>query len=153
MGKITFVRFDEVFLHLSWSWLNDPEIKRLTDTGDFTERDQFKWYDSLSGRTDYKVWGIESDGNKIGVLGLKGISGAGAEYFGYIGEKTCWNKGISKLMLDFICTHAKANGLGLISLSVIKDNERAIRAYKRYGFTLAGENEKMVFMDIKVLGI
>jgi hypothetical protein len=47
------VRYDERLLEHSWAWLQDPEIKRLTDTPDFTRTAQRSWFESLGGRTDY----------------------------------------------------------------------------------------------------
>ena len=38
--QVAFVEYTEEFLDLSWEWLNDPEIKLLTMTPDFSREDQ-----------------------------------------------------------------------------------------------------------------
>ncbi|MFV7759045.1 GNAT family N-acetyltransferase [Shewanella algae] len=133
--KLDFVKFDEVFLEMSWCWLNDPEIKVLTSTPNFTRQEQMFFFNSLP-RDDYKVWGIKCDSTPVGVLGLKNIKGAEAEYFGYIGEKGLWGKRLFPEMLHFVVDVALSLGLRSIYLNVSSLNVRAIRAYRREGFKL-----------------
>lgn len=148
MEEIEFIDYSEAFLDLSWEWLNDPEIKQLTNTPDFTKEGQRRWFESLKNKPDYKVWGIVCNNKKIGVVGLKNIVGNSAEYFGYIGDKTFWNRGLSKSMLGYTCEYAKKNGISVIWLRVIKDNPRAIRAYQKYGFEVYNENNNELLMRL-----
>ena len=92
MEAIDFVEYDTTFLNLSWDWLNDPEIKFLTDTPDFSRDQQLSWFEGLKNRSDYKVWGIRIGAERIGVCGLKNITNSSAEYFGYIADKSFWAK-------------------------------------------------------------
>jgi RimJ/RimL family protein N-acetyltransferase len=151
MEKLTIVTYDESFLPISLVWLNDPEIGRLTGTPTFSREDQTAWFRRLAGRGDYKVWGMEVEGRKIGALGLKGITGEYGEYFGYIGERTFWNRRLSGQMLDFILGYARTSGLDSIWLQVIRENERAIRAYRRYGFSIWKEDDLKIFMNLKII--
>ena len=41
-SRLSFGRFDEIFLEKSWHWLRDPEIKWLTMTPDFTREEQLR---------------------------------------------------------------------------------------------------------------
>lgn len=93
--KVDFVKYDAEFLSLSWEWLNDKEIKQLTLTPDMTREGQRKWFDGLSSRDDYFVWGLVYDGLPVGVVGLKHIdmNAREGEYFGYIGKKDLWGGG------------------------------------------------------------
>lgn len=148
MAEINFVEFDTNFLILSWDWLQDPEIKLLTDTPDFTRDEQFTWYERLKSCDDYKIWGIELDTERIGVCGLKNISSKSAEYFGYIGNKSLWGKGFSKFLLEFACSKAIEMGLERISLKVLNSNGRALNAYKKFGFIVTEQDERYTYMII-----
>lgn len=138
--NINFSEYDEDFLHKSWQWLNDSEIKKLTLTGDFTREQQFAFYNSLPNRHDYKIWGVKDNDHKIGAIGLKKILNHEAEYFGYIGEKDYWNKGISKIMFEFILKQAQSLNIERIYLYVSKENKRAIKSYMKNNFVILKEN-------------
>jgi len=149
IDDLDFVQYDRTFLIKSSSWLQDPEIKALTDTPDFTKEQQEIFFNSLP-RTDYKIWGIKCNRLEIGVVGLKNINSSTAEYFGYIGDKNFWGKGLFSSIIKFV--HSEANKIGLksLTLKVGKDNIRAIRAYKREGFTILSTNNYYHFMNIDV---
>ena len=149
MALAQFVKYDQFFLDKSWQWLNDPEIKLLTQTPEFSKEGQLKWFNSLDGRTDYKVWGVTYDGIAVGVVGLKFITDHDAEYFGYLSEKEFWGKGIGQMMLDFSVTQAKIRQLSKIYLKVAATNTRAIKAYERFGFTTQDINDSgQMVMDL-----
>ncbi len=132
--KLELIDIDETFLELSWVWLNDPEIKRLTNTPSFSKIEQKNWFDSLKEQRNYKIWGIDIDKVHIGVCGLKNISEIDCEYWGYIGDKKFWGKGIGSVILKSLIDYAKKQNLISIWLKVIKDNERAINLYTKFGF-------------------
>lgn len=130
---IQLVDFSEKFLELSFLWLSDSEINRLTNTGLITRESQKKWFASLSNRIDYKVWGVCYDEIPIGVCGLKHIQQNCAEYFGYIGDKSKWG-GTGTVMMQ--CVEQKALELGIdrLILRVLSINNRAIALYKKMGY-------------------
>jgi RimJ/RimL family protein N-acetyltransferase len=148
MEEVEFVQYSKTFLDLSWDWLKDPEIKQLTDTPDITKEMQEKWFTGLRNRLDYKVWGIVKNEENIGVMGLKNITLRDAEYFGYIGNKSFWNQGISKYMLNKACEEGSKIGIIEIWLKVINTNFRAIKAYKNFGFEIFKSNDRMTFMKL-----
>lgn len=131
-----FVLYDELYLKLSWKWLNDKEIKLLTNTPDFNKEQQQKWFLSLASAKNYYIRGVSHNGSKIGVVGLKHITSTQAEYWGYIGEKKFWGKGIGKEMIYHIIEVAKFKKLEIVYLKVIKSNKRAILLYKKVGFEI-----------------
>ncbi len=134
MLTISLSDFTKDILDKSWYWLNDPEIKRLTNTPDFTREQQRQWFKNLSQKKDYLIWGVLADSNPIGVCGLKNITKTDAEYWGYIGEKAYWGKGIGKEMMKLMKAKAKELGLESIWLEVIKENYRAIGLYEKVGY-------------------
>ena len=128
------VRFDESFLHASNGWLKDEEIQRLTMTPSFTEQQQAEWFAGLPSRSDYVIWGIELDGAPIGAFGIKHIRNGSGEFWGYIGDKSNWGRGIGGWMIDQAFNYAKQNDIKTIYLHVAIDNERARSLYSRHGF-------------------
>ncbi|WP_139902244.1 GNAT family N-acetyltransferase [Clostridium thermarum] len=144
---IKFVDYDEQYCDLSWAWLNDEELRKLTLTPYFTRESQKGWFHSLKDRTDYQIWGIECDNKPIGAVGIKNIrEGKEAEYFGYIGEKDYWFKGIGREMMEFILRKARDLGLNFLYLKVGKYNERAIKLYQKSGFQIYDDNEEILHM-------
>ena len=141
------VDYNEVFLEKSWEWLNDAEIKALTMTPDFTKEQQQEFYRSLPHRTNYWIKGIEENEEPIGAMGLKHISKTSAEYWGYIGEKVFWGKGIGAFILEEAIKKAKQLGLQQVYLHVNNTNSRAKQLYINKGFTLtaSGSIEKYHF--------
>jgi RimJ/RimL family protein N-acetyltransferase len=144
--KIEFTDYSEIFLKLSWKWLNDPEIKKLTNTADFTKDEQINWYNDLKYKTDYLIWGLKVDNIPVGACGLKNITKESCEYWGYIGEKSYWGQGIGKQMIKMIEVFAIAKGLKSIWLNVLDNNERAKKLYLAQGYLPLSKNENLVVM-------
>lgn len=147
---IELVKYDYRFLDKSFGWLHDPEIAYLTDTSSFSLESQKKWYDSLSDKTDYIIWGVEYRGNPIGVCGLKKIGLRTAEYWGYIGEKQLHGLGLGTKMLHAVILKGKQLDLLSITLKLIKSNIIALNLYKKAGFGMVKEDNKFYYM-IKLL--
>jgi len=134
---IDFVEFDQTILNHSWEWLNNPEIKKLTNTPDFTRAQQQQWFDSLPAKkAAYFIKGVCVDGIPIGVTGLKNKTVTEGEYWGYIGDKSYWGKGIGKKMLAYILEQGRQEGLEKIYLKVIASNQRAVALYEGRGFVV-----------------
>lgn len=134
---VRLVPYTEQFLDRSWTWLRDPEIKALTMTPDFERDDQLRFFDSLPQRHDYRIWGVELLGKGlIGAAGLKNIEGASAEYWGYIGEKEYWGRGLGRQMLAAIEDQARALEIDRLRLIVAKENRRAVTLYRHSGYAV-----------------
>ena len=144
--KIQFLEFDRVFLDLSFQWLSDSTIKYLTMTPDITKENQEEWFASLQDKNDYYIRGIAVDNKPIGACGLKHITLEAGEYWGYIGEKDYWGKGIGGRMMAFIEEYAKSSGLKQLYLQVLNDNERAIRLYVKNGYEVVSEDAEIIKM-------
>ncbi len=140
---IDFIFYDSQLLKKSWVWLNDIEIKRLTNTPDFTQDEQKKWFLSLKHKSDYFIKGVKYNETIIGVVGLKNITRISGEYWGYIGEKEYWGKGIGKKMILYIINIAKEKKLKTVYLKVIPSNKRAINLYEKTGFVLNKEKSTL----------
>ena len=134
-NRIRLVPYSRAYLDRSWDWLNDPEIKALTMTPDFTREDQLAFFESLAGRTDYHIWGVEApDGTPIGAGGIKNIAGDTGEYWCYIGERDWWGRGIGRQILDRCEEKASELGLRHLYMKASAANDRSIGLYAKMGF-------------------
>ena len=149
MSCIVLVDYDKTFLDLSKEWLSDSETNALTATGEMPGDEQRQtWFDSLPQRSDYLIWGVQYEGKPIGACGLKHVTQNDAEYWGYIGEKTLWGKGLGGGYLSTIQKIAKELNLKTIYLRVLKFNTRAIKLYIKYGFKIDREDPEYYFMSL-----
>jgi RimJ/RimL family protein N-acetyltransferase len=148
--EIKLVDYTVDYLKLSWKWLNDPEIKALTNTPDFSHDQQLKWFNSLASKQDYFIRGIEFSNTKIGVCGLKKITQSDAEYWGYIGEKKYWGQGYGSVILKIIEQKAIQLQLKSIWLTVLLSNTNAIKLYHKNGFILESKEEHFQTMRKKL---
>jgi RimJ/RimL family protein N-acetyltransferase len=147
---VSFGRYDECFLEHSWHWLNDPEIKRLTMTPDFTRDEQLRWFARLAEMKDYLIWGITYDATPIGALGLKHITKDEAEYWGYVGDRRFWGVGLGREMMRFSFNQARELCLSRLRLKVQRDNARAIRLYAKSGFRTLCESDGVLTMQVSL---
>ena len=138
------------FLNCSWKWLNDEVVRRLTLTPKFTRASQKQWFLKLSKRSDYLIWGVEAGDTPIGACGLKNITVSDCEFFGYIGEKRYWGKGLGTEMMIILINKAKDLGKTSMWLKVTKTNKRALALYSKMGFSIVSE-EKLLFVMRKYL--
>ena len=149
MSTLHLVVFDRTYFDLSKEWLSDSELNFLIHAGKLpSDEERNRWFESLNSRTDYLIWGVEYNGLPIGVSGLKKIADGKAEYWGYIGEKSLWGKGLGNELINEVFKKAQNNGLNKIWLRVRKYNSRAISLYKRKGFTIEIEESESYVMSI-----
>jgi RimJ/RimL family protein N-acetyltransferase len=127
--------YDAECLEKSWAWLQDPEVKRLTMTPEFTRAQQNAFFASLPHRNDYLIWSVLLGTEIIGAAGLKNHRGTRAEYWGYIGEKQLWGKGLGSSLVQAVEKRAVDAGFCSLDLRVAHDNLRAIRLYEKFGFS------------------
>jgi len=148
--QVRFAEFDEKFFRLSGAWLSDPKIRFLTNTPELSEVDRADWFSQLNGRRDYLIFGATFKDVPVGVCGLKNISDRETgEYWGFIGDRSYWGKGIGGEMIRFIERIATERGLRSVFLKVIPQNTRAIKLYAKHGFQEleARSNTESIMME------
>jgi RimJ/RimL family protein N-acetyltransferase len=150
--RLVLAPYDRSFLDLSWAWLHDDEIKTLTMTPDFSRADQERFYTSLASRTDYHLWGVLlAPDRPIGVAGIKNVRSNRGEYWGYLGAKDCWGRGLGGEMLSLVEVEARKLGLTRLELVVAPNNERAIALYRKSGYRQLSSGREAILME-KSLG-
>lgn len=135
---IELTKFDELFLELSWKWINDEEVKILIDTKPVTKQEQIIWYHSLEKRDDYKIWGIMADGEPIGAAGFKDIKEKTAYTFWYIGEKQYWGKRYGVLLAETVTKKAISLGFTEIYGEILLENFRSLNLVFKEGWKIIG---------------
>lgn len=147
---VSFVTFNEHFLEASWGWLQDEELCKLIHATPVTKQQQQNWFAQLSAKTDYYIWGVAYNSKPVGVSGIKHIHGSSGEYWGYIGEKSYWGKGIGKEMLQLAEQKAKALTLQQLTLNVLAENIRAVKLYQNAGFVVVSDDDSFLLMQKQI---
>jgi RimJ/RimL family protein N-acetyltransferase len=145
------VPFDEAYLERSAVWLQDRELQDLIRSADFDPEQQRAWYDGLSARTDYAVWGIECDGRPVGMMNIKRIGvDDGAVYQMYIGERDFWGVGIGTWALREVQQEIKARGLRWVYGRIAEHNTRSQAAHFAMGMRRVAQDGDEILVAIGV---
>lgn len=131
---IEFKEFDRRVFEKSKEWLDDAEIKRLTNTPDTDQGSREKWFQSLKNRTDYFIISAWRGDVPIGVVGLKNLTDIEGEAFIYIGEKEYWGKAVGIEMLKYIIDYGRSIGISSIYAKILKENINSFKLASRFGF-------------------
>lgn len=134
-------------------WRNDPEIIRyLTNQfryiGLEADRNWFSYYQQHRDQA-VRLAIVDTD-TLIGTVQLTQLDRINqqAEYSIMIGEKDRQSKGAGKIATRRILEHAFQDlNLQRVYLTVLPDNERAIRLYESFGFQREGLFRQAVFKD------
>ena len=126
--KVQLLDVDEDFFHLAWHWINDKEIKELINAPEISKLEHQMCYENLKNNGSYKVWGLEYINERIGICGLKRITVKEAEYWGYIGIKNLWGKGLGKQIHLLVEEESRKLNLQSLRLQVLKKNKSFVKA-------------------------
>lgn len=144
------VEYTEDFLVFSWEWLNDPEIKRLTMTPDFTKEEQTEWFHKMKGDPTYFIRGVKKDNQPVAAFGIKKIKGKEGEFWQFIGDRSCWGLGLGSLVVDTSIQEAKKLGLDILYMLVSVDNIPSINAHLKKGYKIMSYNNNIYRMDLDI---
>jgi RimJ/RimL family protein N-acetyltransferase len=134
-------------------WINDRNLVLLSAPyRPVDEAEHREWFNSIRGRSDVFIFGIRelSSGRLVGSCQLLGISATHrkAELQIRIGEGDARGKGYGteavRLLLDFAFDDLNLNR---VELTVIKENEAALKTYLANGFVTEGTMRRAAFID------
>ncbi len=146
-------------------WLNDPDVRRgLSLIMPLSMAEEEEWYATMLKRSPYErplAIEIQPDIQKdiwvfVGNCGLFEIDWQNrlAEFGIHIGEKSYWNQGFGTKVMRLMLKHGFENlNLHRIWLRVFENNERALRAYEKAGFTLEGKFREAQFIEGKYVDV
>jgi RimJ/RimL family protein N-acetyltransferase len=135
-------------------WYSDPDVARLTryQDGPMRAEEIERFFAARVVGTDSLAMAVHVRGTDrlIGTCAFSQLDGdnGSALFHITIGEKDCWGLGYgteaTRLMLD----HAFGKlGLHRVGLSVFAFNERALRTYRRVGFTVEGRSRQAIWRE------
>jgi RimJ/RimL family protein N-acetyltransferase len=136
---LKLVDYDINYLNKSRYWLKDPVIKKSIGAVDVSKQDQLNWFNNLENNPSYLIWGIQYESLRVGACGLKNVTQHSAEYWGYIGEKEFWGKGIGSKVLVHLISKARSLNLEYLWLKVYDTNQRALSLYNKKGFQMVSK--------------
>lgn len=135
--KLRVVRFDERMRDHTWEWFHDEELRRLTGGRLLSREEQHAWFDQIPSRPDYRIWGVEGDGEPVAVFGFKNIVwGDSGQLFIFIGREADRGRGIGRFM-SFNAA-MKAGELGLARVWAGASNPRLQESLVRWGWRDTG---------------
>lgn len=84
---------------------------------------------------------VEADDQIIGMGNLATFGGLKQSHVAEIGlslVQEYWGYGIGKLLMEDLLDFGRDVGLKVITLEVVKDNQRAVKLYEHFGFEIVG---------------
>lgn len=133
-------------------WRNDVEVMQSTspqlDMYTLEETEQF--VSMISSQSNAKGYMIEHKGTEkvVGIISLINVDykNQSAECIIDIGSKDMWGKGIGSEAMSLILEYAfKELNLHRVFLQVFDFNERAIKLYKKMGFSHDGKFREALY--------
>jgi RimJ/RimL family protein N-acetyltransferase len=135
-------------------WYADPEVSRLTryQDGPMARPEIERFFQARVLGSDSLAMAIHERATDrlLGTCAFSQLDGenGSALFHITIGEKDAWGRGYGTEATELMLEHAFTNlGLHRVSLSVFAFNERAIRAYRKAGFTIEGRAREAIWRD------
>ena len=150
--NVTIRPLQENDAYTSVKWRNDPEVFKYTGntySREITIENEIEWIRKvISNPNDYRC-AILADGIYVGNIYLTDITDGEAEYHIFIGDRSCWGKGIARLASEKIIEYGFTQlNLNSIKLRVRVANKRACFLYKTLGFIVVGSDETWISMKL-----
>lgn len=110
------------------------------------------WQNALSDSSIESFLGCFSGNTLVGYCGLhpdrKGHPWVRhVARFGMMILKPYWGQGLGKVLLEKLIQHANTMGIIRLEALVRVSNERAVRLYQGFGFTIEGTRQKAALID------
>ncbi|MFX0064333.1 MAG: GNAT family N-acetyltransferase [Candidatus Hermodarchaeota archaeon] len=137
---------DKEKCHELWFELTERHREIYNDPSIGNEDPGYYFDEHLKRVGSHRIWIAESKGLVIGMVGLI-VKGEEAEIEPVIVKKEHRNRGIGKILLNFIIREAEQTGIRFLSIKPVIRNIEAIRTFYNVGFQNVGSIE--LFMDLK----
>ena len=155
-GRIRLRGVERADLPRFHEWLNDPDVREgLLVSMPLSMQDEEQWFNTATQRPQAeKPLAIEiKDGDGWRLIGDCAFfdfdwTSRCAEFGIMIGDKSVWDQGYGTETVGLLLKHGfESLNLNRIVLRVFDDNPRAIRAYKKSGFTHEGTLRQAAFKN------
>jgi len=133
-------------------WYGDPEVARLTryQEGPMRADEVERFFEARVagvGSLALAIHLVDTD-RLIGTCAFSQLDGdnGSALFHITIGEPDCWGRGYGSEATALMLEHAFGPlGLHRVALAVFEYNERAIRAYRKVGFSVEGRSREAIW--------
>jgi len=151
-GQVVLRPLERADIHRMAAWFNNPDIRRnLSRLWSMSLAEMEHWFDEQSADKWPRIYAIETThGQHIGRIGIHNVdwrnrtAGLGI----VVGEPACWDKGYgTDAVRALLCHIFDQMGLNRVSLTVLADNQRAIRCYEKCGFVREGRLRQAGYRD------
>jgi RimJ/RimL family protein N-acetyltransferase len=155
-----------------WRWNHDPEVMRWMDASYAQSLARVRTWLEERPRNAYGdvLFGVDAPADPAApaadwrLIGLVRLSGAQpetgcAELDIYLGEKEYWGKGYATDVMRTVCRYGfESMRLHKVTLTVVTENEAALRVYRRVGFVEEGRLREVFrregrWLDMYTMGL
>lgn len=127
------------------SWRNDERISAFMKNKTVGKDEHFNFIESLKSRNDRLYFLVKNEEKYIGVIDFIKICDKSCE-FGIYGNPNL--KGVGKILMQNIIDYArKILKIGELNACVYKQNERAIKLYKKFNFEIKYQKDQMIYLS------
>ena len=150
--NINTMEINEQYL-ISYLWQNNKYASKMFFLKDntFNYENQLKWYYNIKDDSSSIYLSIfeKQKKNFIGYCGIKNITVNNCEVFIVILDNNYYKKGFGKESFECLINYAKKKFINKkIYLNVKKNNEIAIKMYKKLNFKIINENNNLLTMNL-----
>lgn len=136
-------------------WMNDVRIRRhMTLPEGITLRSTIEWYSSIKSDTNRQEYALEDErGRVVAMTGLRAQEASGPSEFYIFVDPNQLGRGFGRLATELTIQQARRTGtIPSITLTVARDNLRALRIYTSLGFVQHRANDERLWMTLPLGG-
>lgn len=123
-----------------------PSTLAFSNTN-FSFEEHLGFVKSLKFRSDRVYLMVFDDNEFIGVISFVDIENGSAEFGVY---KNPDETGVGDILMQEIIKQAKNLNINSILASVLKNNPKAIHLYEKFGFNLASQDDKFLYLKLNL---
>lgn len=155
-GKVvTLLPFDEKYLSRVHEWINQPDLRELTNTeGPVSTFEHLRWYQQIMSDPKCRMFvigrGVGAEAVPAGMIALRHIDhrARSAEYSIYVADRASRRLGLAYEATVLILRFGFMRlGLNRIFLRVLKSNAPATKLYEKLGFVFEGVAREDSFLN------
>jgi UDP-4-amino-4,6-dideoxy-N-acetyl-beta-L-altrosamine N-acetyltransferase len=151
MSKVTLSAFHALSLEekeMVLNWRNDDDVRKWMFTQAIIPlSDHLNYIDSLPSRKDRAYFLVKNENEAIGVIDFTNITAQSADIGLYAKPML---KGMGKVLMHEIIAYGfYVLKVETLISEVLKENESAIRLYKKFDFKETDRRENIIVMELK----
>ncbi len=123
-------------------WRNSREVSFYMHSKEISLEEHFCFIESLKKNQEKSYFLVKYDGENIGVIYLVD------DFLGLYANPEC--QGVGKILLhEIIIIAFEVKKLSSLKAEVYKENEKAIKLYEKFGFSIIQKTEHILIMELE----